>query len=352
MDVIKVMQKTEVNKLTENNNILQITKEKELPKITDTTENAPKKPSLVFKCSNCHLEFGSLASLTEHFEKVHVAVKKCSSCHLEFGSLASLTEHFEKVHVTSKNKDSRESSDPKTNDKCENTTAPKNTKIVVKNENVKTKSEVIDIIDEKVQTKSECIKGNELTNIGITNKNTNGIGVTIPNIGVTNKNVDEIDVKIPVNNIENPVKVETVPNLNTLLDVAEIGHNTALSNVTPMLNMTENSKVPNVTENSNISHVTESNIAKDVIYVNEENNILNEKDCEWVFKCRICQIESGKILTMSQHLASIHNGQKSFIDENGIQKFTWLYKCVICFGEYDTKNQIELHIPSIHKINR
>ena len=61
MDVIKVMQKTEVNKLTENNNILQITKEKELPKITSIIENAPKKPSLVFKCSNCHLEFESLA---------------------------------------------------------------------------------------------------------------------------------------------------------------------------------------------------------------------------------------------------------------------------------------------------
>ena len=104
-----------------------------------------------------------------------------------------------------------------------------------------------------------------------------------------------------------------------------------------------------------VRKTTNGGIAKEIIFVNSENQVLEESSCVWVFKCRICSTTVESLDEMTEHIASVHDGKKSKYKHskqiNGILECTWLYKCIVCLVEYLTKKQMEEHVSLIHKIH-
>ena len=104
-----------------------------------------------------------------------------------------------------------------------------------------------------------------------------------------------------------------------------------------------------------VRKTTNGSIAKEIIFVNSENQVLEESSCVWVFKCRICSTTVASLDEMTDHIASVHDGKKSKYSHgkkiNGILECTWGYKCTVCFVEYLTKKQMEEHASLIHKIH-
>ena len=86
------------------------------------------------------------------------------------------------------------------------------------------------------------------------------------------------------------------------------------------------------------------------IYVNSENQVIDENVCVWVFKCRICSATVARLNDMNDHILSEHDGNKQVL-VNGVLEWVYAHKCVVCFNEYLTKTQMEEHVSAVHKIN-
>ena len=91
-------------------------------------------------------------------------------------------------------------------------------------------------------------------------------------------------------------------------------------------------------------------VIKDVIFVNSENQVLDENLRLFVYKCRLCTTAVAESNDMNNHINSDHNGEE-FITIDDEAMCTWVYKCVACFSELATKQQMNEHISLVHGIN-
>ena len=91
-------------------------------------------------------------------------------------------------------------------------------------------------------------------------------------------------------------------------------------------------------------------VIKDVIFVNSENQVLDENLRLFVYKCRLCTTVVAESNDMNNHINSDHNGEEFIIIDDEAM-CTWVYKCVACFSELATKQQMNEHISLVHGIN-
>ena len=91
-------------------------------------------------------------------------------------------------------------------------------------------------------------------------------------------------------------------------------------------------------------------VIKDVIFVNSENQVLDENLRLFVYKCRLCTTAVAESNDMNNHINSDHNGEEFIIIDDEAM-CTWVYKCVACFSELATKQQMNEHISLVHGIN-
>jgi DNA-directed RNA polymerase subunit RPC12/RpoP len=91
-------------------------------------------------------------------------------------------------------------------------------------------------------------------------------------------------------------------------------------------------------------------VIKDVIFVNSENQVLDENLRLFVYKCRLCTTVVAESNDLNNHINSDHNGEEFIIIDDEAM-CTWVYKCVACFSELATKQQMNEHISLVHGIN-
>ena len=94
-----------------------------------------------------------------------------------------------------------------------------------------------------------------------------------------------------------------------------------------------------------------NSVTKDVIFVNSENQIVDEHVQCFVYKCRLCTTEVSKLDDMTNHIEVEHNGEV-FVIINGERMCTSVHKCVACSSEFAQKPEMNQHISSVHRITK
>ena len=90
-------------------------------------------------------------------------------------------------------------------------------------------------------------------------------------------------------------------------------------------------------------------VNKDVIFVNSENQIVDEHVQRFVYKCRLCTNEVSKLDDMTNHIEVEHNGEV-FVTINGERVCTSVHKCFACSSEFAQKPEMNQHISLVHRI--
>ena len=92
-------------------------------------------------------------------------------------------------------------------------------------------------------------------------------------------------------------------------------------------------------------------VNKDVIFVNSENQIVDEHVQRFVYKCRLCTNEVSKLDDMTNHIDVEHN-REAFVTIGGERMCTSVHKCVACSSEFASKPEMNQHFSSVHEFHR
>ena len=104
-----------------------------------------------------------------------------------------------------------------------------------------------------------------------------------------------------------------------------------------------------INNTSDLKDVNTASVPKDIIFVNSENQVVDEHAPRFVYKCRLCTIEVSKLDDMTNHIESEHNGEV-FVTIDDERMCTSVYKCVACSYEFARLPEMNQHISSVHKI--
>ena len=102
---------------------------------------------------------------------------------------------------------------------------------------------------------------------------------------------------------------------------------------------------------THISKTVNTSVPKDVIFVNSENQIVDENVQHFVYKCRLCTTEVSNMDAMTNHIDVEHNGE-AFVTINGEHMCTSVHKCVACSYEFALKPEMNQHFSSVHEFHR
>ena len=102
---------------------------------------------------------------------------------------------------------------------------------------------------------------------------------------------------------------------------------------------------------THISKTVNTSVPKDVIFVNSENQIVDENVQHFVYKCRLCTTEVSNMDAMTNHIDVEHNGE-AFVTINGERMCTSVHKCVACSYEFALKPEMNQHFSSVHEFHR